>query len=397
VHIRDPMSTMAPGIETARETSAFLEEVRAFLSMALTDDLRQAGRDTVGVHSDIGACRVWHQRLYDKGWIAPAWPREHGGTGWAATKRLMFERECAASDAPVLFAAGLRSLGPLLIAAGTPSQRERYLPAILNGTDLWCQGFSEAGAGSDLAALRTRAIRQGDHYVVSGSKLWTTGAHIANRMFCLVRTASAAKPQSGITFLLIDMHAPGISVRPIRSIAGDHEFNEVILDEVRVSDADRVGAENDGWSVAKLLMRLARGNNTTSGHLWRAFRQAAMLVEVHANGNGCLKSRLAELKCQLRAFEAMEVSAPSEETQSGKTDLWPSLLKISATELHQEIATVALDAAGPAAMTAIAECSDPWLHVGRFATAKYLATRAASIYSGTNETHRNLIARQIMG
>jgi acyl-CoA dehydrogenase len=189
---------------------AFGTEVRAFLARRLTPDLRKAGRETTGVHSAIGACRIWHRRLFEKGWIAPAWPVAHGGTGWDSMRRFMFEQECARNDAPILFATGLRSIGPLLIAAGTPEQKLHYLPRILSGEDLWCQGFSESNAGSDLAALSVRAVPRGDAYVVTGRKLWTTGAHLANRMFALVRTQSGGKPQHGITFLLIDMASPGL-------------------------------------------------------------------------------------------------------------------------------------------------------------------------------------------
>ena len=162
-------------------TDCFLAEVREFLNRALTDDLREAGRRTIGVYSDIEACRLWQRRLYERGWIAPAWPREHGGTGWTVEQRFLFEQQCAANDTPILFAAGIRSLGPLLIGMGTQEQKARYLPAILSGDDLWAQGFSEPAAGSDLAAIKTRAVAKGDHYVVDGLKLWTTGAHLCNR------------------------------------------------------------------------------------------------------------------------------------------------------------------------------------------------------------------------
>ena len=174
--------------------AAFLAEVRAFLAEALTPDLREAGRRTLGVHSDIAACRLWHQRLFRRGWIAPGWPVAHGGTGLTPRQRFLFDRECALNDAPVLFAGGIRSLGPLIIEMGTPLQQARYLPVILSGEDLWAQGFSEPGAGSDLARIATRAEREGDHYRVTGAKIWTTGAHLANRMFALVRTETGEKP-----------------------------------------------------------------------------------------------------------------------------------------------------------------------------------------------------------
>lgn len=371
----------------------FLDEVRRFLSEALTPDLRAAGRNTIGVHSDIAACRIWHRRLFEHGWIAPAWPIEHGGTQWTPEQRLLFERECAANDAPVLFAGGLRSLGPLLIAMGTDEQRRKYLPAILDGSDLWCQGFSETGAGSDLAALQTRARATNDHYVVSGSKIWTTGAHIANRMFCLVRTARGAKPQHGITFLLVDMASPGLSVRPIQSLSGDHEFNEVRFDNVRVPVANRVGAEDEGWTVAKRLMTFARANNTTSGLLRRTLRRAEALLESHAGGDS---GALCEIECRLRAFEVLELRILAAGRTDGVSSVHASMIKTLATELHQDITALALEAAGPAAFATGDDLLGPWLGAGKFAGAKYLETRAASIYSGTNETHRNLIALDLL-
>jgi len=378
------------------DDAAFVRALREFFAVALTADLREAGRDTTGVHSDIGACRVWHRRLYERGWIAPAWPVAFGGTNWSPAQRLIFERECAANDAPVLFAGGVRSLGPLLIAAGTSEQQRCYLPAILDGTDLWCQGFSETGAGSDLAALQTRAVVADGDYVVNGSKIWTTGAHIANRMFCLVRTARGTKPQHGITFLLIDMASEGISVKPIRTLSGDCEFNEVVFDNVRVPFANRVGEENDGWSVAKHLMRLARGNNTTSGLLWRAHRKALQTINSHGGtARAQLLSDLCALTCELVTFEALQLRVLRREHSDGVGAVEASMLKTLATELHQKLAAFALDVAGPPA-AAFGAAPSSSTQAGAFASRKYLATRAASIYSGTNETHRNLIARELL-
>ncbi len=378
-----------------RVSDEFVCEVRCFLAAALTEDLRQAGRDTVGVHSDIGACREWHRRLYSKGWIAPAWPAPFGGTGWSPAQRLAFERECAENDAPILFAGGVRNVGPLLIAMGTEEQRSKYLHSILDGSDLWCQGFSEVGAGSDLAALQTRAERAGDQYIVNGSKIWTTGAHLANRMFALVRTAAGARPQAGITFLLVDMSLPGVAVKPIRSIAGDDEFCEVHFDDVCVPVADRVGQENEGWAAARLLMRFARASNTTTGLLRRASRRAAATIKAYAPYDSDLALKLSELKCQLEAFEAVELSTLNATAQDAVTDAQASMMKTLASELHQKITEVAFDAAGPLAAPVLIGPDPVHLSEGAFATRKLLATRAASIYSGTNETHRNLIARSL--
>lgn len=373
-------------LAAGRETRRFLSEVREFLDAELTADLREAGRRTTGVHSDIAACRAWHSRLYKKGWIAPAWPAAYGGTGWSIWQRFLFEQECARADAPILFATGLRSLGPLLIAAGTPEQQRRYLPAILSGEDLWCQGFSEAGAGSDLAALETRAADDGENYIVTGRKLWTTGAHLANRMFALVRTQRSAKPQEGITFLLIGMNSPGIDVAPILTMDGAHEFNEVTFDAVRVPKVNRVGTENEGWAMAKQLMRFARSNNTNASLLRRAWRALERAIE-DAN-SACdpgIAGRRASLEIELETFEALELRLLSAGRLDGGDEAASSLMKTAATELHQRITEFILDAAGPGAMSA-----------GAYASRKYLSTRAASIYSGTNEIHRGVMARHLL-
>ena len=387
----DNMTASASSLSDA----AFVDEVRRFLSSALTPDLREAGRNTIGVHSDIAACRVWHRRLFERGWIAPGWPAEYGGTHWTPAQRMLFERECADNDAPVLFAGGVRTIGPLLIAMGSSAQKARYLPAILNGSDLWCQGFSEPSAGSDLAALQMGAVREDDHYVVNGSKIWTTGAHIANRMFCLVRTERGARQHDGITFILVDMASAGLSVRPILSIADEHEFSEVFFDDVRVPVANRIAGENEGWAAAKLLMRFARSNNTTSGLLRRALRRAFHMLSVHGLAQSPPhRILLSELECDLRTFEALELRILSAPPAATITGAQASMMKTIATELHQRITTATLDIAAPAANNR-GDALSPWLHEGQFAAAKYLATRAASIYSGTNETHRNQIAREI--
>jgi acyl-CoA dehydrogenase len=377
----------------------FLDEVRGFLAVALTPDLRQAGRRTLGVHADLDACRLWHRRLYERGWIAPAWPAAWGGTGWSPRRRYLFDRECARNDAPILFAAGLRSIGPLLIEMGTPDQRARYLPAILSGDDLWCQGFSEPGAGSDLAAISTRAVRDGDHYVINGSKIWTTGAHFSNRMFAIVRTADGDRKQQGLTFLLIDMDTPGITVAPIVGLAGEHEFNQVFFDEVRAPAAGRIGSENEGWFVAKRLMQLARSNNTPAALVRRVLRRATAA----ANAAGAdlepgVRARLAGLWIELDAFEGLELAALASGRPLVGDAVGPSMLKMIGSELHQRVAELALEAAGPNALASLEGlgADGPELDDGTRALAKHLSVRAATIYSGSSETQRNVIARTMI-
>lgn len=383
----------------AFDEANFVADVRAFLARALTEDLREAGRATIGVHADIAACRIWHRRLFERGWIAPAWPLAWGGAGWGPRQRFLFDRECAANDAPILFAGGLRSVGPLLIEMGTPLQRSRCLPAILSGADLWCQGFSEPGAGSDLAAISTRAQRQDDDYVVNGAKIWTTGAHHANRMFAIVRTQDGERRQQGLTFLLIDMDSPGLSVAPIVGLAGEHEFNQVFFDDVRVPVANRVGKENEGWAVAKRLMQLARANNTPAALVRRVLRSATQAVAaVDPDQAPMLRRRLAALEIELQGFEQLELATLPTGRPGGADQTTPSMLKLIGSELHQKIAELTVEAAGPYAAAAWGAMGQAGEAVGAGARAmgKHLAVRAATIYSGTSETQRNVIARQLL-
>lgn len=386
-----PVSRPVPS--DSHPDAAFLEDVRRFLAEALTPDLREAGRRTLGVHSDIEACRIWHRRLYQRGWIAPGWPVAHGGTGWTPRQRFLFDRECALNDAPVLFAGGIRSLGPLIIEMGAPVQQARYLPRILSGEDLWAQGFSEPEAGSDLARVATRAERVGDHYVIDGSKIWTTGAHLANRMFALVRTSTGDKPQQGLTFLLIDMPSPGLTVSPIITIDGEHELNAVFFDQVRVPAANRIGEEDRGWGVAKRLMQKARSNNTPSALVRRVYqraRAAALATEALEPG---LMARLVAAEIELTAFEQTELNLlPAGQLRDGDATS-PSVLKLIGSELHQRVAELAMEISGGSRGLALAAFHDetgPLADAAR-ATAKHFATRAASIYSGSSETQRNVI------
>jgi len=386
--------------------AGFEAEARAFLASALTDDLRRAARATTGVHSDIAASREWHRRLYAKGWAAPAWPKAFGGTGWSLDQRFLWDRLCAENDAPVLSASGLRALGPLLIDAGNSDLISRYLAPTLAGDMLWCQGFSEPGAGSDLAALALKATREADGYRLDGSKIWTTGAQHSSHMFLLARTERGAKRQEGMIFLLAPMNLPGLTVRPIPMLNGDAEFAEVRFDHVFVPAIDRVGAEGDGWNVAKRLMRFARSNNTTTAILARGLRLASAAADDHgAAAEPALIQARAALGVRLEAFAALEQRMIAEGRLTGDDDQAPSLLKLLASELNQEIAAYGQMAAGTLgapvfdhhAWTQAGSNGSPRAGAGAHAMSKYLATRAASIYSGTSETHRNVLAARLLG
>ena len=361
-----------------RADAAFRRRVDSFLDTALTEELRAAGRVTTGLKSSPVACAVWREKLCERGWFAPSWPIEHGGAGWSTEQRLYFENACAARDAPILQSSGVRTIGPLIIAEGSPEQKARYLPAILSSAHEWCQGFSEPQAGSDLSALTLRAERDGEDFILTGSKLWTSFAQYATHMFLLARCDPQSSGGAGLVFLLVEMDRPGITVKPIRFIDGDCETNEVFFDRVRTPAADRIGDIGAGWKAAKRLMAIARSNNTTTGLLRRALRAAQRSVVALDCDDDALRAKLASLARRIDEFEAFEihVSAGWIGVAEGPAT---SALKVIATELHQAITEAGLESAAD---------SD-------FAQAKYFATRAATIYSGTSEVHRNILAQAI--
>lgn len=385
--------------------AAFREEVREFLDAELTPELRAAGRACSGIFADRPVGQAWLAKLNARGWAAPDWPAEHGGCGWSVTQRYIFQRELALADAPPVAPNGLRMVGPVLIAYGTPEQKARYLPAIRSGDDWWAQGYSEPGAGSDLASLQCRAVRDGDHYVINGTKIWTTHAHWANRMFCLVRTDPDAKKQRGISFLVFDIDLPGISIRPIISISGDHELNQVFFDDVRVPAEALVGEENDGWTVAKYLLSHERSSQYAPSLRARVDR-----LRRHAKDTGLLaepdfRAKLAEACVRLDALEATELALVSGLSAGRPPTLAQAAqMKVQGTELRQRLTELAVESLGPAAL--------PWqpAPAGGYprndiigpdyapvAMGQYLNDRAASIYAGSNEVQRNIMAGVVLG
>lgn len=366
---------------------AFQGQVRAFLDANLPDDLRRAAGRATSVFIDPDVTLPWQRILNACGWAAPDWPAEFGGPGWDEMQRYVFAAECARAGAPGLAPMGLKMVAPVIMHYGTAEQRAHYLPRILSGEDYWCQGFSEPGAGSDLASLQLRAAPDGDDYVLNGSKIWTTHAHFANRMFALVRTSGEGKPQAGISFLLLDMATPGISVEPIRTLAGDHEFNQVFFDDVRVPQANRLGAENDGWSVAKRLLTFERGGKYAPGLIGRLAR-----LRDQADGDPVMRARLDREAVSLGALQALELKAMR--GVGGNPALYASVLKILGTESAQRIDTLACDISGYAAW---ADADGQMPADLAVAVPRYLNDRAASIYAGSNEIQRDLIARMVLG
>ncbi len=391
------------------EDAAFRDEVRAFLNEKLTPDLREAGRLAASVFAEREVNLAWHRILYAKGWVAPAWPKEYGGTGWTEMQRYIFASECASANAPLLSPMGLRMCGPVLMRFGTPEQKAFYLPRILKGEDYWCQGYSEPGSGSDLASLQCKAVRDGDHYVVNGTKIWTTHAHYANRMFCLVRTDGTKKPQEGITFILIDMETPGIVVKPIITMAGDHEVNQVFFDNVRVPVQNRVGDEGQGWTVAKYLLEFERGNAYAAGLKVAIASVRQLAAQTQGDGvrlidDETFRRKLDEAEIELEAIEFTEhriMSALSSGQNPGPAS---SMLKARGTEMSQRIGELGIEALGVYGAPFQPEARVPGSNVAPIGPAegvtvvpKYLNNRASSIYGGSNEVQRNIMAKLVLG
>ncbi|HVI34575.1 acyl-CoA dehydrogenase family protein [Phenylobacterium sp.] len=389
-------------LELAPEDLAFRDEVRAFLAENLTPELRAVGERQTSVFVEPQHSLVWQRILHARGWAAPSWPREYGGPGWTEMQRYIFAAESARARAPSLAPMGLRMVGPVLMRYGTPEQKAHYLPRILSGEDYWCQGYSEPGAGSDLASLQLRAESDGDDYVLSGSKIWTTHAQFANRMFCLVRTSSQGKPQAGITFLLLDMASPGITVRPIITLAGEHEVNQVFFEGVRTPKANRLGEENQGWTVAKYLLEFERGGGSAPG-------LKVQLGRVEAMANGLMEDphyrrQLAEAQIAVEAIDISERRVLSALAGGKNPGPASSMLKAQGAEAMQRIDELAVAAAGayagvdqPEARQAGSNVEPVGPQESLTAMARYLNNRAASIYGGSNEIQRDIIARLVLG
>ena len=383
---------------------AFQDEVRAFLDEALTPELRAAGRLATSVFMDWEYSRPWQLKLHAKGWAAPTWPKEYGGPGWGEMKRAIFAAELARAGAPPLPPQGLRMVGPCIMGYGTDEQKAFFLPRILSGEDFWCQGYSEPGAGSDLASLQMRADSDGDDYILNGSKIWTTHAQFANRMFALVRTKFDGKPQQGITFLLLEMDTPGISVKPIITMAGDHEVNQVFFDDVRVPKSGRVGEEDKGWTVAKYLLEFERGGGSAPGLKVSLGRVRSMAAAEGISDDPSFMARLAGAEVAVEAIEMTEHRVLAELSEGRNPGPASSMLKTQGTEAMQRIDELAIDAIGHYANVDQPLARRPGSNVtpvgpehGLVSMARYLNNRAGSIYGGSNEIQRDIMARMILG
>lgn len=382
---------------------AFQDEVRAFLSTSLPADI--AARVASGSGATKADMEAWHAILNEKGWLGGTWPAAHGGCGWGPIELHIFEEECALANAPRIVPFGLKMLGPVLMKFGSPEQQAEVLPRILDGRDWWCQGYSEPGAGSDLASLKTRADRDGEHYIINGQKTWTTYGQYANRIFCLVRTKFDGKPQAGISFVLIDLDTPGIEMRPIRLIEGGYEVNEVFFTDVRVPASNLVGTENEGWTIAKYLLGHERTNIAGTGFSVQALEQVKALAGVVKRGgkpliqNALFAARLAEVEAELEAVKITNLRMLSKASAGGQLGAEPSMLKIKGTVIRQALNDLARRALGPAAAPFPSEDLDnlaitPPDHA--HAAAGYFNNRKISIYGGSNEIQRNILAKGMM-
>ena len=332
------------------EDLAFRDEVRRFLADNVRPGMGRAIDLTTAFIVDPDVLIDFHRALHRKGWSVPHWPVEHGGTGWSPVQRYIFDLECGRAGAATYNASGSHFVGPVIIHYGTPAQKDKYLPRIRSGEDYWAQGYSEPGSGSDLASLKTRAVADGDHYVVNGQKIWTTNAHRANRMFALVRTATSGKRQDGITFVLFDMDTPGITVRPIMGNGGDHEFNEVFFNDARVPMSNRIGEENKGWEVAKFLLEFERGGRVLAGQVRAQFAKLVQLMNARGGDDSALRARLAEIGTDLDAMEMIDISVLSTLQTGGNPGPISSLLKLRWSEIRQSIAELAMDVIGDEAL-----------------------------------------------
>jgi len=390
------------------EEEAFRAEVQAFLKAKLPERIAtkvKAGQRLTKADQD-----EWHAILNERGWLANHWPKEYGGPGWGAVEKFIFDTECALAGGPRIVPFGVNMLGPVLIKFGNEAQKKYWLPRILSGEDWWCQGYSEPGAGSDLASVKTTAVRQGDHYIVNGQKTWTTQGQHANMIFCLVRTDREAKAQSGISFLLVDMQSPGVELRPIRTLDGDKEVNEVFFTDVKVPVENLVGEENKGWTYAKYLLTYERTGIAGVGFCIAALAKLKVVAaKVMKNGqpldqDPLFAARMAQVEIDLENMKTTNLRVIAAVAGGGVPGAESSMLKIRGTEIRQEILSLIRRAVGPYALPFIEEAqyegyADEPVGPKEAATAaaNYFNYRKLSIFGGSNEIQKNIISKMILG
>jgi alkylation response protein AidB-like acyl-CoA dehydrogenase len=390
------------------EEEKFRDEVREFVSKEVSEEISR--KTMTGFRLNKEDHESWQRKLHSKGWMAPGWPAEYGGTGWTPMQKHIFEEECAAAGAPPVIAFGVTMVAPVIMAFGNQDQKDYYLPRILRSDDWWCQGYSEPGSGSDLASLRTKAVLKGDHYIVNGQKTWTTMAQHANLMFCLVRTSDEGKRQEGISFLLIDMEQPGVTVQPIKTIDGSVEINNVFLEDVKVPLANRVGEENKGWTYAKYLLGHERTSIAAVGRSKAQLKRLKTIASVEEQDGKPLindptfKEKIADIEISLLALESLVLRVLSDESAGKGPGPEASFLKIRGTEVQQGITELLIEAIGNYAHPFVPESMETgWNenpigpdHAASIAP-HYFNWRKASIYGGSNEIQKNIIAKAVLG
>ena len=404
-------------LEFTTEEQAFREEVRAWIREAYDPELRAMMAESKNGFLDKEGQRRWQKLLHARGWAAPDWPAEHGGPGWTPTQRFIFATELAEAACPPISPMGIKMVAPVIMRFGTPAQKQRFLPSTLASDIFWCQGYSEPGSGSDLASLQTRAVRENDHYVINGSKIWTTHAQWADWMFCLVRTSRESRPQEGISFLLLDMRTPGITVTPVPllddPLDGEQEVNQVFFDNVRVPVENLVGEEGKGWTCAKYLLEFERGSTYGPG----LRQQLAKVRDIAAQqpGDECerladdpaFRRRLDEMEIHVAAIEATEQRIYSGLGSGASPGAASSMVKLAGTEAKQAIAALAVEAAGHHAWPFV---RDTWAEIRHREAGprpgpeyaaplapRYFNYRKTSIYGGSSEIQRNILAKLVLG
>jgi hypothetical protein len=395
-------------LEFTIEEQEFRATVRQFISANLPSDIAEKVQNGRRLVKDDYV--RWLKLLYQHGWGATMWPREYGGAAWNPVQLYIFDEECSAAGAPMQLPFGPKMVAPVIMTFGNRAQQERFLPRIISGEDWWCQGYSEPNAGSDLASLRTKAERQGDHYVVNGQKAWTTFAHYADWMFCLVRTSSEGRQQAGISFLLIDMKTPGITVRPVIMLDGEHEINEVWFENVKVPVQNLVGEENKGWTYAKFLLGHERTDIARVGRSKAALKRLKTIARSEISDGRALiedqrfRDRMALVELELMALEVTNLRVLLDDRQGRTPGPESSILKIKGSEIEQMLTELTMQALGPYALPLLSEPSvgDEGGHSSGavhadWATSNYLNCRKVSIYGGSNEIQRNIIAQMILG
>jgi alkylation response protein AidB-like acyl-CoA dehydrogenase len=390
------------------EEEKFRNEVREFVLKEVSEDIRR--KTMTGFRLNKEDHESWQRKLYAKGWMAPGWPSEYGGTGWTPMQKHIFEEECAAAGAPPVIAFGVTMVAPVIMAFGNQEQKDYYLPRILRSDDWWCQGYSEPGSGSDLASLRTKAILKEDHYIVNGQKTWTTMAQHANLMFCLVRTSDEGKRQEGISFLLIDMEQPGVTVQPIKTIDGSVEINNVFLEDVKVPVANLIGEEHKGWTYAKYLLGHERTSIAAVGRSKAQLKRLKTIASAEEQDGKPLiddltfKEKIADIEISLLALESLVLRVLSDESAGKGPGPEASFLKIRGTEVQQGITELLIEAIGNYAHPFVPESMETgWNenpigpdHAASIAP-HYFNWRKASIYGGSNEIQKNIIAKAVLG